>query len=326
MQVRAEPFEGVKSSVAYNSAVAAKVGSSEVEVDAGDPAVVRVNGKRLTAPIHGSLDLGGGTEVGHLTDSVEGGLTNAVVTWPDGSELDISAGSLGNDATFVPPLTPVDSYSGLLAALVLPKGTSKVATASPSVTLLGGDGHTYVIKPGTAAGFKTLYGPFAESWQITPKMSLFTYPKGKTTRSFDIKGFPARLVTTSLLTPAQRKKAKATCKGAGITGAVLLNDCIIDVGETGKQSFATATARVQSKASSPTTTTTTMPPTPSSGSTTSTTTLPAGRHPASYYFTHSCSVITKDEIEQAVGPVSTVTGGSGAVCTFRPTVPPRWTR
>jgi hypothetical protein len=316
VQVRAAPFEDSKS-VAFNTAVAANVVSTVVEVDAGDPAVVRVNGKRITAPIHGSLALGHGTEGGHLTYStVSGGITDVVATWPDGSELDISAnGTLGENATFVPPATPVDTFSGLLAALVLPHGKAKGTTASSSVTLLGGDGHNYDINPATAAGFKALYGPFAASWRVTPKTSLFTYENGTTTKSFDIKGFPARLVTASLLTPAERKKGKAACKAAGITGAVLLNDCIIDVGETGKRSLATATARVQSQVSS--STTTTAPP--GSTTTTTTTTAPAaGGHPASYYFTHSCSAVTKGELQQAVGSVSAVTGGDGAACTFRP--------
>jgi hypothetical protein len=320
VQVRAQPFEGVTSSVAYNSAVAAKVGSSVVEVDAADPSVLRVNGKRVTTPIHGSRALGSGTNVGHLTESVDGSITDVVVTWPDGSELDVSSGELGIDATFVPPATPVDTYSGLLSALVLPKGNATDVVATPTVTLLGGDGHTYVLNPTTAAGFKALYGPFAQSWQITPTTSLFTYPKGKTTRSFDLTGFPRRVVTRSLLTPTERKKAKVACTAAGITGAGLLNDCIIDVGETGKKSFATATAREQAKASSPSTTTTTTPPRPPSGSTTTTTTTTpvGGSHPASYYFTHPCSVVTQSEIAQALGSVSAAPAASAAACTFRP--------
>jgi hypothetical protein len=321
VQVRAQPFEGVMSSVAYNSAVAAKVGSSVIEVDAGDPSVLRVNGNRVTTPIHGARALGSGTDVGHLTESVDGSITDVVVTWPDGSELDVSAGELGIDATFVPPATPVDTYSGLLSALVLPKGKATDVVATPTVTLLGGDGHTYVINPTTAAGFKKLYGPFARSWQVTPTTSLFTYPKGKTTRSFDIKEFPHRVVTTSSLTPAEKRKAKVACTAAGITGAVLLNDCIIDVGETGKKSFATATAREQAKVSAASTTTTTSPPGPPSASTTTTTTTTApvgGSHPASYYLTHPCSVVTQSEIAQAVGSESAAPAASEAVCTFRP--------
>lgn len=96
--------------------------------------------------------------------------------------------------------------------------------------LIGGDGHRYVIDPTTTAGFKTLYGPFADSWRVTPKTSLFTYPKGKSTRSYAVKGFPAAF---SELPAAAKSSAETTCKADGVTNPKLLADCALDVGETG---------------------------------------------------------------------------------------------
>ena len=86
-----------------------------------------------------------------------------------------------------------------------------------SETLIGGDGRRYVIDPTTTAGFKALYGPFAATWHVTRRTSLFSYPKGKSTTSYDLKGFPKFGIPSDL--SAQKKaKLEAICKADGVTG------------------------------------------------------------------------------------------------------------
>ncbi len=299
VQVRVAPFEG-SSSVAFNSAVAMRVVSTDVEVDAGDPAVVRIGGKRIASSITRPRTLAGG---GQLRETTTGDGDDVVVTWPDGSEIDVSASVLGENVTFVPPAPGLDHFSGLLSALDTPKPKNRMQT------FMGGDGLHYVIDPTTRSGFKLLYGPFAASWRITKPASLFTYSKGKSPSTFVKSGFPARLVSASLLPPLKRKQAEATCKSAGVSGSTLLNDCEVDVAETGEEALAIATVRVQSAASSSTTVT---PPSSTSPPVT------AGAHPAGYYFTHPCAVVSVAEVTDLVGPTTLTSARAGPSCAFRP--------
>ncbi len=300
VQVRATPAEG-STTVAWNTAVAMRVISTNVEVDVGEPPAVLVDGKRITlSKYKGGRSLEGG---GRLAYKSNGAGSDVVVTWPDGGQLDVFSDTLAENAAFTPPPAGVESFSGLLSAVVIPSGVQTTANMS-SETLLGGDGHSYVVDPLTRVGFKALYGPFADSWRVTTKTSLFTYPKGKSTGSFDVKGFPTRFATLATLPVAKRKTAEANCKAAGVTDPKLLADCELDVGETGQRALATTTARVQSRVSSVTTTTTTPPA--------------VSGHPASYYFNHACSAVSTAEVQQAVGAVDSQSLSQPGDCTFRP--------
>ena len=301
VQVRAEPFEGSRS-VAFNTAVAMRVVSTDVEVDTGAPAILYLDKKLLRPPKSGLLALTGG---GTLTNTTFGGADDIAVKWPDGTEVDIAASKLGEDVTLVPPTAGVDTFSGMLAAQVVTRESTTSNHSPPSQTLLGSDGHRYVIDPTTAAGFRTLYGPFATSWRVTKSTSLFRYGKGKSTSSFLVKGFPAALVTASHLSLPKRQRAEATCKAAGVSASQLLDDCVVDLAETGKAAFATTTSHIAGSAVSSTPTTTTSPPV-------------ASGHPASYYFTHPCTVITIGEVRLAVGPTDTLDVDGESSCAFRP--------
>jgi hypothetical protein len=309
VQVRAAPAENSRS-VAWNTAVAMKVVSTVVEVDVGEPAIVRVNGKRITLPTSGARTLAGGGKLAYTSNGVTG---DVVVTWPDGSQIDVFADTVAENATFTPPVAGVDTFTGLLAATAALKvGTQATGTTEK---LIGGDGHSYVIDPNTPAGFKALYGPFADSWKITPKTSLFTYPRGKTTASFDVKDFPARLITTASLPEAKLKRTKAACRAAGVTDPKLIKDCAVDVGETGKVGLATATVRIQSEIAAPSTTTPTTTTTVGSGSSSGDSPPAlAAIHPPSYYFTHPCEVVTLTEINEALGYPYKEYGAQGSEC------------
>jgi hypothetical protein len=291
VQVRSAPAPESKTA-AWNTAVAMRVVSTQVEVDVGEPLVVLVDGKRITLPTQKGRSLAGGGRLSYISNGVSGDI---VVTWPDGSQLDVFADRFAENATFTPPAAGVDSFSGLLSAFVLPRGIKKTATTSFE-TLLGGDGHSYVVNPLTSAGFKLLYGPFADSWRVTTKASLFTYRKGKSTSSFDVKGFPARFETFAEFPASKRKSAAATCKAAGVTNPKLLADCELDVGETGHAELEAAAARLQSGGTS-------KPAAPSSGGSGSDHQPPGSGavHPVSYYFSHPCDVLTNAEIALAIG-------------------------
>ena len=285
VQVRATPWS-VPGSVASNTAVAIRLGTTKVEVDAGSPVKVLIDGTALPAnrlTNENALDklanekLRGG---GHL--SLNG--PYIIASWPDGSSLNVYADKYGENVIFTPPSPGVDTFSGLLAAWVAPKsGTS--APNPNSETLIGADGHRYVLDPTTRLGFAALYGPFANSWRITAKASLFTYPKGKSTSSYVVKGFPLTDAALVNVLTAKKARATATCEADGVTDPKLLDDCVLDVAETGQSDLAAAFSRTLRSGGSST------QPAPGNASV----------HPVDYYFTHPCQVITPAEIKQALG-------------------------
>ena len=89
----------------------------------------------------------------------------------------------------------------------------------------------------TTAGFRALYGTFAPTWEVKPATSLFTYPSGKSTRSYQVAGFPSQVATDIKvlpgLSPPELTKLEGTCRRAGITNGALLDDCLLDTAEIG---------------------------------------------------------------------------------------------
>jgi hypothetical protein len=290
VQVRAAPainFRGGASRyAAWNTAVAMRVVSTDVEIDAGNPVIVRINGKSIGLAKLAQRTLDGG---GLLTYRSNGPTGDLVASWPDGSSLNVFADSYAENATFTPPKAGVDNLTGLLSAWEIPK-PGKASSRLSSETLIGGDGRRYVIDPTTAAGFKALYGPFAATWHVTKRTSLFTYPKGKSTSSYDVKGFP-KFGVPSDLSPQKKAKVEAICKADGVTAPRLLDDCQFDVAETGQTNLGTKTTGAQ-------------PATGGNGT----------QHPASYYFTHPCEAVTPAGIKQALGVSDPGDSGSGSDC------------
>jgi hypothetical protein len=313
VQVRAVPSRPSKVA-AWNVAVAMRVVSTDVEVDVGAPPVVRVNGERIALSRSKPRMLVGGGMLSYTSNGFSG---DVVVTWPDGSQLDVFSDRWAENATFTPPAAGIDTFSGLLTAMKKTKTSTNLASATTE-RLIGGDGQTYVIDPYTASGFKKLYGPFANSWKITQKASLFTYSHGRKTSSYDVKGFPSSLATVASLSPSKRGRAEAVCKKAGVTKPKLLSDCELDVGETGQAVLAAATANVQAGPTSTSTTTTTSIPS------TSTTTTSGGEsgtvHPVQYYFAHPCEAVTLPEIDAALGYPYAEYASVGSQCPIRTVV------
>ena len=290
VQVRAAPATGAAKApsryAAWNTAVAMRVVRTDVEIDVGAPVTVRIDKKPVALTTLAQRSLAGG---GHLAYRSDGPGGDLVVSWPDGSSLDVFADTYGANATFTPPDVGVDHLTGLLSAWWQPALGTAPASATAK-TLLGGNGHRYIIDPTTTAGFHTLYGPFAASWHVTPATSLFTYPKGKTTASYDVKGFPEFGVPADLSAQA-KATAEAKCTADGITDPTLLADCEFDVAQTGKTNLGSATAA----------------PVPTTGGN-------GSQHPASYFFTHPCEAVTAAGIQQALGVSDPGDSSNGSDC------------
>ena len=238
VQVRQQPAYG-SDTVAWDTAVAMLVVGKRVEIDPGAPLRVLVDGHRVH--LRGSIPLrlsGGEVYLDHEGD--------VIVKWPDGSEADVYADFLGENVTFTSAPYLVGKLAGLLTADATPE--AKPGVTSTNEVLIGGNGKRYSFDPSTKSGFLTLYKGFAPSWQVTQGQSLFTYSRGKSTRSYVLKDFPSREYNLASISPGRLAALKSICRKADITNGALLDDCVLDAGATGKDYnvIAHATARVES--------------------------------------------------------------------------------
>ncbi len=95
--------------------------------------------------------------------------------------------------------------------------------------------------------YAQLYQTFADSWRVTDKTSLFTYPSGKSTADFSDKDWPTFQPPCKLkprfeipgatVQPAiPEAEAKMVCQA--VTEDDLFANCVLDVSATGDKSFA----------------------------------------------------------------------------------------
>ena len=224
IQVRQQPLSNC--CVSFNTAAAMRVGHATVEVDRKGASGISVYLDKHG--IHGSsAKLAGG---GQLSIGPGAFGTTATVTWPDGTIAKVfNAAGLGSgvlDVSISLAHDELGHVSGLLGAAGVP-----AAKEFP-----GPSGHLYPqsIFSGTSRhDLRVRYDGFGNSWRITQRESLFRYPRGTSTRSYTIRGFPRTYETVASLSPRKRAKAEKACKSAGITGAKLLDACILDVAATG---------------------------------------------------------------------------------------------
>lgn len=253
VQIRLQPNAGTIWAPYYSllTAVALRVGDATVQVDPGAQPAVLVDGRPVALPPAGMRLAGGGSlQLDALGD--------VAVRWPGGSiarvrplnayqidalDLTFTPGSANSPAPSGAPPAPAQRLGGLLTSLVASSGTGEV--------FVGGNGRRYAIDLATTSGFRTFYGPFADSWRITQAESLFTYPQGKSTSSYTIRPFPAHELRLASFPTAVQASAEQTCKKAGVTNEALLSDCAIDVAATGKAGFAAATRGVQDQVRQP---------------------------------------------------------------------------
>ncbi len=96
--------------------------------------------------------------------------------------------------------------------------------------------------PGTLPGHDLLYGDWADAWRLTDATSLFTYVPGESTATHTDRTFPASDTRLADLLDAQRRRAEQACRDAGVTAPDLLQACMLDVGTTDDDRWATNAA------------------------------------------------------------------------------------
>lgn len=242
VQARQQPyprtFTDFHDRLAMNTAFALRVGKATVEVGRGSPLALWID-KRRRRPASGQdIALAGGGTLHYTRGAV-------VATWPDGTTARVfSIGVEGVNLTMTLSAARAGALQGLL-------GNDDGTTADDFV---GRDGHRYdaaqlhdvgLLSGGTPAARRVLYHRYGPSWRIRQSESLFVYPRGKSTRSYDVPGFPRAQVWPGMLSPAQRAAAARTCTQAGVTDARVRAGCTLDVGATGNHVFATSDAVVQ---------------------------------------------------------------------------------
>ena len=85
----------------------------------------------------------------------------------------------------------------------------------------------------------------AGSWRISQKESLFTYARHKSTSSYTISGFPEQSFYLGSVSPATAQQATTACINNGITNRAVLADCEYDVAATGDEQYASDDAQLQ---------------------------------------------------------------------------------
>jgi hypothetical protein len=239
IQIRQQP-DG-NCCVAFNTAVAMRVGAATVElVPNGPDGLVVYLDKRRT--FEHRIALG---SAGSLRLTTQDHAPLAEVSLADRSTVQVYNvfGALGIDISLAG--VRAGHLTGLLGDWGGPAATEFV----------GRTGRRYapsVITGTSTRDVRIRYHEFGASWRITQRQSLFFYPRGESTRSFLVPGFPRKPLTLAGLRQALRALGEKLCRAAGITRTQLLDACVLDVGATGHRAFATGDARVQ-RAIGPTT-------------------------------------------------------------------------
>lgn len=217
VQARQVPVKESYGTVAYNSAVAARVDTSDVAVctsptrlEVNDSTVTLPNGSRMTLPGGASVSLENGAYV------IRDGTGNSVRAQVRSNTIPIPAGGpkvITNINVTVGIGTWPEPVKGLLASAASNPDAIEARTG------------TILTSPYT---FIEFYDVYANSWRVTPSQSLLS-PCGAPPPST----VPHNVLTASNLTPTIAKTARAVCVAAGVKGA-LLNDCTLDVAVLGK--------------------------------------------------------------------------------------------
>ena len=220
VQVRQEPIEG-RRDVSVNTAVATRVGGARLTMtlEAGR-VVLRID----DAVVDDDFRAIGRDSVQQVTTSLGNGF---VVEWDDGTLLEVlPIGTFGLNVHLVPAPERADRLEGLLGDFD--------GDAENDLTVRGGARRVDQFSRAE------LYADFRPSWMVSGATSLFDYAPGEDTSSFDDPTFPDELIDPRNV--PGRAEAEARCRQAGITDAVLLDECAVDVALTGKSAFLTGYA------------------------------------------------------------------------------------
>lgn len=209
---------GRPASVSYVTAVAVKVGAHKVMLAAGLGPRLRIDGDPVQIPHW------------HTLTPNEGGMPSIArigeryfIIWPDGSNLNVTFRGRFLDAFFLPSENRKGRFVGLF-------GDGDGDTENDFRTRAG----EMLTSP---PPFDALYRKFADSWRVRPDESLFQYEPGESIDTFTDTSVPASPATLDHLAPADRVRAEAACRSAGVEALQPLEECIIDVGYTGDETF-----------------------------------------------------------------------------------------
>lgn len=222
VQVRMVPY-GERRSVSVTTAVAARVAGRRVTLAVDRDPVVWVDGRPAVLGARGGeRDLGRGALVRRRGRRYE-------LIWPDGSRLEAGVGTY-IDVRFLPAPSRAGELRGLLGDF----------DGDRTDDLVLGDGRVL-----DDPSVEVLHGPFADAWRVTPAGSLFDYGPGESTAAFTDRSMPRRAVSAATLPAADRRRAEAVCRAAGVQAGVALEACVLDVGLTGESAFARSSRFVQ---------------------------------------------------------------------------------
>ena len=217
IQVRQEPW-GNNSVVSINTAVAMQVGDNVVGIYRGQPNPVNINGEFVAIADGETVAVGDG--------SIFRQGNSYVVTNEHGDGFWVRVGRFIDLGTFLS-----DERSGEIEGLLGNADGDK----TNDIALADG---TVLTGPLTK---QDLYGPFADSWRVTPETSLFVYSDGESTETFTIPNFPLRTITINDLDPAVRAAAEEAVRNVGLTeGTIEFENAVLDVALTGEIEFAQA--------------------------------------------------------------------------------------
>jgi len=206
------------ASVSFTTAVAARVGPHRVMLAARTGTPLRIDGEAIDLPERTVLQFTDDERLGIVRQG-----NRYTVIWADGSNLHVDFFGKYVSAYFLAP----EARDGRLAGLF------GDGDGDPANDFHTRDGTLLASPP----DFDTLYDLFAESWRTDPEASLFDYAEGESAETFHRPGVPAGRASLENLDPAQRAQAEATCRAAGILEAEALQECVIDVGFSGDESF-----------------------------------------------------------------------------------------
>ena len=204
--------------VSVNTAVATRIGSARVSInalDAGHP--LRVDGAVTDIPdAAGSIAVGDGHifRSGNVYTIVYANQEQMIVT-VEADRIDLQL--------FLSPTRAAGSIEGLMGNLD--------GNASNDLALADG---TVLSQP---VDYSVLYGSYADGWRVTQQTSLFDYGQGETTATYTDRNFPRQVLSVDALPEALRQRAEALLDAAGITDPALRQAALLDVALTGDASF-----------------------------------------------------------------------------------------
>lgn len=218
LQVRQEPYgDGRCSSLAINTAFAAEMGGQSVFL-ALAVREVRVDGEIVPLAPGRAIGFSDGSGVERRDEE------HFYFYFSDGSIVTVRA-TFRLDIVLTPPsASRAGEFRGLLG------------------TLDGDVDNELALRNGTVleypVSFEDLSSTYADSWRISAAESLMFYAPGESTDMFSVPGFPNGPARVDELSDEVQAEAERVCTEAGVTGTLAMRDCILDVGCTGDDGFA----------------------------------------------------------------------------------------